>query len=155
MVTSILGLPVHPLIVHATVVAVPAAAMCVLLAALWPRFRHWFGWGPLVISGLALVLYPLTTSTGEALEHQLGASPAIEHHASLAEGLLPWLVGLTIASIGLVGWRYSGSRLIGGRTVPSWARVAIGVLSVATGLGSLVWVVLVGHAGAEAVWSRA
>jgi hypothetical protein len=109
----------------------------------------------LAISGIALVLYPLTTSTGEALEHQLGGSPAIEHHASLADGLLPWLIGLVVAAAGLVAWRYSGSRLTRGRTLPVWGRRVIVALSVTAGLGSLVWVVLVGHAGAEAVWSRA
>lgn len=37
MLDTIFGLPVHPLIVHAPVVVVPAAAIAVLLATVWPR----------------------------------------------------------------------------------------------------------------------
>lgn len=52
-------------------VVVPAAAIAVLLAAFWPRFRAWASWGPLAVSLLAVVLVPLTTSSGESLEHAL------------------------------------------------------------------------------------
>ena len=41
MLDTIFGLPVHPLVVHATTVIVPSAAVAVLLAAVWPRFRRW------------------------------------------------------------------------------------------------------------------
>ena len=53
MLDTVLGLPTHPLIVHATVVVVPTAAVAVLLAAVWPRFRAWAGWGPLALAVLA------------------------------------------------------------------------------------------------------
>ena len=41
------GLPLHPLIVHATVVIIPLAALTVILFAVWPRFRSWAGPLPL------------------------------------------------------------------------------------------------------------
>lgn len=40
LLDTIVGLPVHPLVVHATEVVVPAAAIVVVVAALWPRFRR-------------------------------------------------------------------------------------------------------------------
>ena len=52
MLDTIAGLPIHPLIVHATVVIVPAAALAVALAALVPRFRRWAGIVPLGLSAL-------------------------------------------------------------------------------------------------------
>ena len=70
MPDNIFGLPVHPLIVHATVVVVPSAALAVALYALWPRFRAWSGWGPLALAVAAVVLTPLSTSSGESLEHR-------------------------------------------------------------------------------------
>ena len=52
MPTSVYGVPLHPLIVHATVVMIPLAALTVVLAALWPRFRSWAGPLPLGISAV-------------------------------------------------------------------------------------------------------
>ena len=72
MLDTVFGLPVHPLLVHATVVIVPLAALAVLLAAVWPRFRAWAGWGPLALAVAAVVLAPLSTSSGEELEHRVG-----------------------------------------------------------------------------------
>ena len=43
MPETVFGLPIHPLIVHATVVVVPTAALVLVLAVLLPRFRAWAG----------------------------------------------------------------------------------------------------------------
>lgn len=43
MFDTIFGLPLHPLVVHATEVIVPLAAVLVVLTAAWPRFRRWAG----------------------------------------------------------------------------------------------------------------
>ena len=48
------GLPLHPLVVHATVVVIPLAAVTVILFALWPRFRAWAGPLPMVLSLVGL-----------------------------------------------------------------------------------------------------
>ena len=71
---TVFGLPLHPLIVHATVVVVPAAALAVLLATFWPRFRRWASWGPAAAAarrrpGAAHDL------VGGASEHALPHSP--------------------------------------------------------------------------------
>ena len=72
MLDTVFGLPVHPLLVHATVVIVPLAALTVLLARSGRRFRAWAGWGPLALAVAAVVLTPLSTSSGEELEHRVG-----------------------------------------------------------------------------------
>ena len=154
MFPSIFGLPAHPLIVHATVVLVPTAALSVLLSVVWPRFREWFAWGPLALGLAALAIYPLTTQSGETLEHQLGHSALIEKHSQLADGLLPWLIVLAVSAVGVVAWRYSGRRPLGGRVVPRWLAGVTAVFAVVASIGTLVWVVLVGHSGAVAVWSQ-
>src|SRR6476661_3601249 len=99
MLDTIFGLPVHPLIVHATTVVVPAAAVTVLLCAVWPRFRRWAAWMPLALSVLAVVLTPLSTESGESLERHVEHSDLIETHSQLAEGLLPWVIGLGAAAV--------------------------------------------------------
>jgi hypothetical protein len=98
MLDTVFGLPVHPLIVHATTVIVPAAAIAVLLAAVWPRFRRWARWLPLGLAVAAVVLTPLSTESGESLEHRVEHSALIEQHSELADGLLPWVLGLLAAA---------------------------------------------------------
>ncbi|MEP7090255.1 MAG: DUF2231 domain-containing protein [Nocardioidaceae bacterium] len=148
MPSSVFGLPFHPLIVHATVVIVPTAALAVLLAVLWPRFRRWAGWGPLAISVVGLVLVPLSTSSGENLQHELPNSTLIEEHSHLADGLLPWMIGLVVVAALLV-FLYRGKGL-GGRGL----LIAATVLGVIAAAGTMVQVARIGHSGAKASWSK-
>ena len=55
MLDTIFGLPLHPLIVHATVVVVPTTAFLVALAAIYPRFRAWIG--PVPALGIAWLIH--------------------------------------------------------------------------------------------------
>ncbi len=151
MPDTILGLPLHPLIVHATVVIVPSAAIAVLLAALWPRFRAWAGWGPLVLSLASVALAPLSTSTGEGLEKIVGDSELVERHAELGDQLLFWVIPLAV--LAAAGYWFDTFR--GGRQTGRALNTVLTILSVAAALGVLVMVVLIGHSGAEAVWSDA
>ncbi|GAA3617310.1 DUF2231 domain-containing protein [Microlunatus ginsengisoli] len=150
---TIFGLPLHPLIVHATVVIVPTAAIAVLAYVVWPRFRGWLGWGVVALAAAALLLVPLTTQSGEQLEHQLGRSALIERHAQLADSLLPWVIALLVGAIGTYLWRPGAPRLTRGAVLPRWLIGLALVVAVVAALGTLVDVVLVGHSGATAAWS--
>jgi len=146
MLDTVFGLPVHALVVHATVVLVPLAALSVHNAAVWPRFRGWAGWGPVALAVVALVLTPLSTSSGEELEHRVGSSALVEKHAELAGMLIWWTV--PVAVLAAAGW-WLHRRRRAGAGLP----VALSVLSVVVAAGTLVQVVLIGHSGAEAAWS--
>ncbi|GEN78593.1 DUF2231 domain-containing protein [Actinotalea fermentans] len=164
MFDTFADLPLHAIVVHATVVAVPVTAVVVLLAALWPRFRRWAGVLPAVLGLLALALTPLSTQSGEALEGRVGENSAVERHASLGEGLLPWTIAL--AAVGLVlawvWWRERAARAAAGPEagaprlagVPGGRLVALTVAAAAlvTSVGAGIQVVEVGHTGAQAVW---
>jgi hypothetical protein len=151
---SIFGLPVHPLIVHATTVIVPAAALAVALAAVYPRFRRWAGWGPAALALVSIVLVPLTTQSGESLQHALPRNPLIEEHAHLADGLLPFVIALAVGAIGLFLWQ----RRVDGlgpvtASFPRWLVTVLIVLSLAGAVGTVVQTVRIGHSGAKAAWS--
>jgi membrane-associated PAP2 superfamily phosphatase len=146
---TVFGLPTHPLIVHATVVVVPTAAVAVLLAAVWPRFRAWAGWGPPALAVLAVVLTPLSTSTGESLEHRVGTSHLVEEHAQLADMLLWWVIPLAVLAIATYALHRTGRQTVGGRALT----VVLAVVPVLVALGTIVQVVLIGHSGARAAWS--
>ena len=154
MPDNIFGLPLHPLMVHATVVIVPAAAVTVLLAATWPRFRRWAALLPLGLAVAGLILVPLSTSSGEALEHEVGHSALIERHSQLADGLLPWMIGLVLAAAGGYAWHWrAGRATVNDSASRRWVPMAISVLAVVAALGTSVQVVLIGHSGAKAAWS--
>ncbi|BAK33037.1 hypothetical protein MLP_00230 [Microlunatus phosphovorus NM-1] len=153
MYITVFGLPVHPLIVHATVVVVPVAALTVLLSVLWSRFRDWIGVGVLVLPALTLILVPLTTQSGEQLEHKLSHSALIERHAHLADSLLPWVIALLVGAAGAYLWRPGAPRITRGRVMPTWLRIVVLLVVVVAAAGTLVDVVLIGHSGAAAAWS--
>ncbi|TFC25684.1 hypothetical protein E3O53_05495 [Cryobacterium sp. TMT2-18-3] len=94
LLDTIFGLPVHPLVVHATAVVVPTAALVVVVAALRPRFRRWAKFLPLILALAALVLVPLARESGEALRERVTETALVETHSELAEGLLPWVAAL-------------------------------------------------------------
>jgi uncharacterized membrane protein len=146
---TIFGIPIHPLIVHATVVAVPAAAIAVLLYAVWPRFRAWSGWGPLALAVVAVVLAPLSTSSGESLEHRVGESSLVREHAELGDMLIWWVVPLAVLAAVLYWW-HRGRHEAGSS---KGLALAVAVLPVIVAAGTLVQVVLIGHSGAESAWS--
>lgn len=151
MPETIGGLPLHPLIVHATVVFVPLAAIAVLVYAFSPRFRAWSGVVTPAVALIAMVLAPLSTSTGEGLEHMVEKSQLIEEHAELGETLLPLTAVLFVAAIGLYwlhrprpeGTPFKGKALL----VPAM------VLAVLASAGTMVQVARIGHSGAQSAWS--
>lgn len=147
MPETVFGLPIHPLVVHATVVVVPTAALVVALSVLLPRFRVWAGPLPVLLAAAAVVLSPLSTSTGESLEHQVGESSLVERHAELGEMLVWWSIGLLV--VAAVGYWFQR----GNRQLRPQALLGLAVAGVLVASGTLVQVALVGHSGAEAAWS--
>jgi hypothetical protein len=153
MFDTIAGLPLHSLVVHATEVIVPAAALVVALAALWPRFRRWARFLPLALALAALVLVPITTESGEKLEKRVSESPLIETHAQLAEGLLPWVFGLFVVAAVLLWWNFRDRTDTKSRA-PKWVALALAVTAVLAASGTTVQAIRIGHSGATAVWSE-
>src|SRR3954452_11931890 len=148
MPETVFGLPTHAIVVHATVVLLPLAALAVLLYAFWPVARRRLGIVTPLLAGVALVLVPLSTESGESLERSVGRSPLVVRHAELADGMLPWAIGLFAVAAGL--WLLD--RRASGRE-PRWVPVVASVLAVVAVVGTVQQVVRVGHAGAEATWS--
>jgi len=152
MFDTIFGLPVHPLVVHATVVFVPLAAVSILLAAIWPRFRRWAGFLPLAIGLIGLALVPISTSSGESVEERVGESALVEKHAELGEGLLPWLIVLVVAALVLL-WIHRGERRGQDRAPKRLLIVGVAVIALVGAVGTSVQTARIGHSGAEATWS--
>ncbi|UUT35569.1 hypothetical protein [Microbacterium elymi] len=103
---------------------------------------------------IVLVLVPITVSAGESLETLVGRSPAVARHEELGRMLLPWAIGLF--AVALVQWLWFGFGRRRVRTSLSRAAfgvdAAVAVSAVAVSAGTMVLLVLIGDAGARAVW---
>lgn len=152
MPTTAWGLPVHPLVVHLVVVLVPLVVVAAVVVAVWPRARKVAAPWVLGLATLAVASVPMATSSGEGLEKKVPHSALVEHHAELADGLLPLVAGVWIALAIMVGTAWLSRR---GESVPRWATVVTVVAAVLTIVSSAaagVQVVRIGHSGAKAAW---
>jgi hypothetical protein len=160
------GLPLHPLIIHATVVVLPLAALSVLVAGLWPRASRHLHVTPLILSVIALILLPLSYQSGENLKDFVGSNPLIERHEELAHQLLWPVIGLFVAALVIeIVRRRSNARqpaqfragrreMVGADSGSTALAVIAAVLAVVFSIWTTVQTVRVGEAGAKAVWSH-
>ncbi|MCK2245296.1 MULTISPECIES: DUF2231 domain-containing protein [unclassified Crossiella] len=155
--TTVDGLPLHPLIVHAVVILLPLAALCALLIAIRPVWRRRFGWPVLALTVAGVVAVPVAQVSGEQLQAALGvANPLIQRHADLGTQLLPYALAFGVLLVAfLVAGRLADRESAAGTAPATWRRVAVAaaVLVAAAGVASTVQVVRIGHSGATAVWN--
>lgn len=148
------GLPLHPLIVHAVVVLVPLTALAIVLGTFWPAARRRLGIVTPLAALVVLILVPITVAAGESLRDVVGPLPGVAEHEAYGRMLLPWALGMLVASTAQWAWYRWGIP----RAQPPQARrtsvisIVIGVVAILTAVGSIVVIVLIGESGARAVW---
>ena len=141
MFDTVLGLPVHALVVHGVVVLLPLMALVTMVVAFVPRWRARVAW-LVVAADLAMVLVTLVArQSGEALQRRLGGQIAAEH-AAIGRDLIWFALGLFAASVVVALTRDAR----GGSS-----RLAAVLTFVAAALVTW-WTIRVGHTGADAVW---
>lgn len=179
MFDSILGLPIHPLVVHAVVVLGPLTALIAIAYAVLPRSRKALRWplllGALVTAGTAFV----AQESGEALFVRVAGSSTgqnaermaqIADHQSAGERL--FYASLVFAAIVLLAAFLKhrpktpkaakaqadssdgepGTDVMAGSPGQSSVATVMSVLLVLAAIGLLVTAGLAGHSGATAVW---
>ena len=141
----IMGLPVHPLVVHSAVVLVPLVAFSALAMSYWPSFSRRYGKPVLILAVIAQLSLFVAKSSGEAFEERLGKK--VERHAEFGE-IAP-LTFIPLLILVFVRWRMDRS----GATVGSpRVRRMVSILLALAAILALVYIYLTGHSGAESVW---
>jgi hypothetical protein len=147
---TISGIPAHALLVHGMVVLAPLTALLEILCAFWPAARRRLVWLVLVFALVTTVLTPLTTSAGEWLLQQGGPPrPILLEHAERGEWMIYFSVAMLIVAVALAALHWAEVRSDKPRKA---AAAVLAVVSLVVGVSSIVTVVRIGDAGAQAVW---
>lgn len=152
------GLPLHVLLVHAVLVAVPVLVLLLVVAAAWPAARRVLWLPCLLIAAALLPLTLLTVEAGKWLQQRVPPAPLIEVHTGRGETLVPWVIGLLAVAVVVAGWalvellgrRRSDGRPVRTAVVAMSALLTLGALGV--GVGATWTLVLIGESGSRAVW---
>jgi hypothetical protein len=170
-VSTVHGLPIHVLLVHAVVVLMPLCGVLLALSSVWPAARRRLA-APNALLGLSLLgLIPVTTSAGEWLQGRVGSDPLVSRHAELGDTAIWFAVPLAVLSV-LMWWRNREIAAEAGELIaapgplaevlrhdrpmlaPRSAAVAA-VLAVAcvAAAGAATWdIYRIGDSGAKAAW---
>lgn len=150
--TTITGIPAHALLVHAIVVLAPMVALLEILCAFWLAARRRLVWLVLALAVITTVLTPLTTSAGDWLyNQQQQPSDILITHANRGQWMIAFSAALLVVAIALAVLHWLEGRSDRKRTV---ATVVVAIVALVVGVSSIVGVVRIGDAGAEAVWGR-
>lgn len=149
MFDTVLGLPVHALVVHAVVILVPLAATAVAVIAIVPRWRPTYGPLVLAVTTVALVLVPVATNSGQKLNDRIDAggvvAEQIADHKMWGERVLWPTLALWLLAVVLV---YLTRKQRTGRVL-----TVVAVLAVVAAAATIGTVAITGHLGSKAVWS--
>ncbi|MGC5377508.1 DUF2231 domain-containing protein [Micromonospora sp. DT68] len=161
MFEEFMGLPAHPLVLHAAVVFVPLLALLTVGYAFVPPIRPHTRW----VLGLLAVGAPLSALlaklSGDAFFDRMRSAnrvtpeflPKLEAHQEFGDFTLWASIGLAIVALALV--RFVAPRTAEGNADARQGRaltVALQVLSLVAAGVAVYYVIRTGDSGAKAVW---
>jgi hypothetical protein len=152
----VLGIPAHPLYIHAAVVLVPLLALTAVLYAVWPGSRRHIRW-PLVALALAApgaVFFAKesgeTFSTNRAFQSPQ-VKALVAQHENYANSLFWWILGLAVVALVL-----AFLVPVSGGAAPIQTPVAVhwaaSGLAVVLAVVSAYYVYKTGDSGAHMAW---
>lgn len=142
------GLPLHPLVVHAAVIFGPIAALTAILYVVLPSWRDRLRWPMLLLAFIATAAIWTAFLTGQNFRDskdfftQGPLADKVKKHADLAATLRLVTSGFFVVAL-LSAWLHDRTGAV---------RATLGVLLVGSAVATLVYVILTGDAGAQAVW---
>jgi uncharacterized membrane protein len=138
------GIPLHPLIVHVTVVVLPLGVLMVIASLFWKWFRK-YDLLTLTVMFVGTVAAFMTSFAGQALAINIGVS--LEH---AQPGLFVPVASL-VATVffGLLVW---SRRLDIQTSIAKFTKGSFAVVVVASVSATLALTVLAGHSGAKLSW---
>lgn len=158
LISSIAGLPAHPLVVHGAVILVPLAVLALVATGWKESWQKQYGLPVMLLAVAGAVFAWLADSSGEPLEHALRdaaaaageARPTFGEHPE--EGERAMTLAMAFGGLAIVYWAAVTTSLR--ERLPTWApRAAYAAASIA-GIGALFAIVAAGHSGASLAWKE-
>jgi uncharacterized membrane protein len=154
MPESVLGLPIHPLVVHAVVVLVPLASILTIVVAISPDRRARLGWLTWVLATGALGSTFVAMQSGKTLEGLLYPEVlplTVDNHKSLGQVTIWFAVALWLAvsALLLIDWDRRRSKGVSSPLLPS----VVAVVAILAAMAATGQVLLTGWSGSESRWS--
>ncbi len=153
-VKTVLGLPVHVLVVHFAVVLVPIAAIALIIMVWRGEWRRSYSLPVAVLAVIGAVAAFLAAQSGGSLRRSLretaraaGTRADFHGHPGYGNQAEVAAVLLAVAAIGIWAYERWGERLPLGR----WANAGY-AMSCVLGVLAIGTMVLAGHTGASLVW---
>lgn len=155
-----LGVPAHPLAIHAPLVLVPIAAIVAVVFAVRADWRRRVGWfAPATVFVLVAMLY-VAKESGEAANNM---EPSIvfgdiDRHQELANTTFVLSIVWLVLTVALAVWDRMGatrSRALSAGVAASnseWVGVALSVVTAIAAVVTTIWLLRTGHAGSESRW---
>jgi hypothetical protein len=159
---TILGIPAHPLLIHAAVVFIPLLILGAIVYAAWPPFRSRIGWAVLALAVIAPFSALFAKLSGENLKTRLatrGVHPAgLAQHNSYGDDTFWWTLALGVVTLAFVFYTWRLSRAVPADGVGTataakpMVRIAATVVTVVLGAVTGYYVFRTGDTGAHMVW---
>ncbi len=144
---DILGLPLHPLVVHLVVVALPVGALATIAAVLSPAVRSRYGTLALATLSVGAVASIAAMITGTILAE---TETRPEQHAGF--GTWTVIAALTTTAIAWAWWVLERRREQAPPGRSGVAAMVSGALAVTGALAVIGLTIATGHSGAQATW---
>lgn len=139
------GLPLHPLVIHVSVILIPLVAISALVMSYLPSFSRRYGKAIFSLALIAQGSLFLSRTTGQALTKILEKD--MGRHADLGE-ITPFV---TLPMVALIYLRFRMDRS-GASFGSVLVRRLTSIALILSSLASIAIVILVGHSGAVSVW---
>jgi cytochrome b involved in lipid metabolism len=142
---TIAGLPVHPLIDHLVVIALPTFALLTIALVAFPKLRKNYGLVNLGGLAVSVVASFIAKQSGEALSMRVGYPT---DHAELGENLV--LIAALLFALTAVWYFFLSNADYAKKTITKIS----GIVAASVAVVAIIATVLVGHSGAKATWEK-
>jgi hypothetical protein len=151
---TILGIPAHPLLIHAAVIFIPLLIVGAIVYAAWPPFHPRITWAVLALAVIAPFSALFAKLSGTDLKNRLHRDgltskdlfDRIAVHNSYGDKTFWWTLALGVLTLALL-WYYRG-----GQTPTMAVRAGSTVVMVVVGAIVGYYVFKTGDTGAHIVW---
>ena len=153
-ITTLFGLPAHPLLVHVPVVLIPLCALAAL-GMFWKPWRDRFGWATVVLLGVTGIFTQLAIGSGQQLEEASDEHDALlRAHTSIAENIRPWLLLFFLALVAFLWFERRQRQGGGDASMRNPVLAGLFALTIVFAGVSVYWVQRIGHTGAKSAWQE-